>query len=206
MKSGVPDTDIQSFLSFMHQNREMLDKHYSGLFCHRRSIWDMKKARDAEDRIAINVILNMVNHDKTGRPINPDRVLWVAGLSDFGPKSGLSSLHGTFRKKSDYSAATIIVLATNDSFADRNAAFGPRIAPEGIILSLIAVESLDAEQETTACRPVTGAPANTSWAALVERGGDCSFIEKVRHMQASGAKAVVVGDNQNSGLITMYAR
>ncbi|KAF9385008.1 hypothetical protein BGX21_001167, partial [Mortierella sp. AD011] len=96
--------------------------------------------------------------------------------------------------------------ATNDSFVDRNAAFGPRIPPDGIVLNLIAVESLDVDQETTACRPVAGAPANTSWAALVERGGDCSFVEKVRHMQASGAKAVIVGDNQNNGLITMYAR
>ncbi|KAF8978656.1 hypothetical protein BGZ46_006248 [Entomortierella lignicola] len=87
-----------------------------------------------------------------------------------------------------------------------NAAFGPRINPEGIILTLIAVESLDVRQETTACRPVIGAPINTSWVALVERGGDCSFVDKVRNMQASGANAVVVGDNQYNGLITMYAR
>lgn len=42
------------------------------------------------------------------------------------------------------------------------------------------------------------------WIALVERG-QCTFIEKVRNMQASGAIAVVVGDNEKNGLITMYA-
>lgn len=45
-----------------------------------------------------------------------------------------------------------------------------------------------------------------TWVALVERGGDCSFVAKVRNMQASGAAAVIVGDNQRNGLITMYAR
>ncbi|KAF8930384.1 hypothetical protein BGZ58_008280 [Dissophora ornata] len=103
-------------------------------------------------------------------------------------------------------SATIVVLATNDTYVDRIAAFGPRIPKEGIALNLIAIEALDTEQETTACRPVSGAPENGSWAALVERGGDCSFISKVRNMQASGASAVIVGDNQHSGLVTMYAR
>lgn len=42
-----------------------------------------------------------------------------------------------------------------------------------------------------------------SWIALIERG-DCSFIDKIRAMQQSGAAAVVVGDNQWDSLITMY--
>ncbi|KAF9918505.1 hypothetical protein BX616_008350 [Lobosporangium transversale] len=107
----------------------------------------------------------------------------------------------------DSTTATIVVLATNDTFVDRTAAFGPRIPDEGIVLNLIAIETLDPSQGTTACHPLPIAPStNGSWAALVERGGDCSFVDKVRNMQASGAKAVVVGDNQRSGLITMYAR
>ncbi|KAI1301151.1 hypothetical protein EDD11_005775 [Mortierella claussenii] len=107
----------------------------------------------------------------------------------------------------DSTTATIIVLATNDTYIDRTAAFGPRIPNEGIVLDLIAIETLDPQEETTACRPLSIAPAtNGSWAALVERGGECSFVDKVRNMQASGANAVVVGDNQRSGLITMYAR
>ncbi|KAG0314048.1 hypothetical protein BGZ99_008394 [Dissophora globulifera] len=102
--------------------------------------------------------------------------------------------------------ATIVVLATNDSYIDRTAAFGPRIPEEGLVLNLIAIETLDADEETTACQPVKRMPDSSSWVALVERGGRCSFIDKVRNMQASGAKAVIVGDNQKNGLITMYAR
>ncbi|KAF9927297.1 hypothetical protein BGZ67_007561 [Mortierella alpina] len=102
--------------------------------------------------------------------------------------------------------ASIVVLVTNDTYIDRTAAFGPRIPDEGLYLSLIAVESLDSQEETTACHRVSNGPQNASWVALVERGGDCSFVDKVRNMQASGAKAVIVGDNQKSGLITMYAR
>ncbi|KAF9436440.1 Chitin synthase, class 1 [Entomortierella beljakovae] len=96
--------------------------------------------------------------------------------------------------------------ATNDTYLDRTAAFGTRIPEEGLILNLIAVETLDPHDETTGCRPVEGAPNNVSWVALVERGGKCNFVEKVRNMQASGAKAVIVGDNQKGGLITMFAR
>ncbi|KAI1314399.1 hypothetical protein EDD11_002225 [Mortierella claussenii] len=106
--------------------------------------------------------------------------------------------------------ATIVVLATNDSYIDRTAAFGPRISEEGLVLNLIAVETLDPHEETTACIPIADEKrlplANVSWVALVERGGRCSFVDKVRNMQASGAKAVIVGDNQKDGLITMYAR
>ncbi|KAF9318528.1 hypothetical protein BG003_011072 [Podila horticola] len=101
--------------------------------------------------------------------------------------------------------ATIVVLATNDTYIDRLAAFGPQIPEEGLVLNLIAVETLEGS-DVSACRQVTGAPANVSWVALVERGGNCGFADKVRNMQASGAKAVIVGDNQRGGLITMYAR
>lgn len=73
------------------------------------------------------------------------------------------------------------------------------------MLNLIAVETLEGSDQS-ACTQVTGAPVNVSWVALVERGGRCGFAEKVRNMQASGAKAVIVGDNQRGGLITMYAR
>lgn len=38
----------------------------------------------------------------------------------------------------------------------------------------------------------------------MKRGG-CSFITKVRYMQKSGAVAVVVGDPEHPGWITMYA-
>ncbi|KAF9099567.1 hypothetical protein BGX29_010192 [Mortierella sp. GBA35] len=102
--------------------------------------------------------------------------------------------------------ASIIVVATNDSYIDRTAAFGPRIPEEGIFVNLIAIETLDPDEERTACRPVT--PPDdiiVPWVALVERGGDCSFVDKVRHMEASGAGAVIVGDNVKGGLLVMYS-
>ncbi|KAF9909218.1 hypothetical protein EC991_008979 [Linnemannia zychae] len=101
--------------------------------------------------------------------------------------------------------ASIIVVATNDSYIDRTAAFGPRIPEDGILLNLIAVETLDPDEERTACRPVNAPTKDLPWVALVERGGDCSFVDKVRHMEASGASAVIVGDNVKGGLLVMYS-
>ena len=54
------------------------------------------------------------------------------------------------------------------------------------------------------CSKLKREVSTKNWIALVERG-QCTFIEKVRNMQASGAIAVVVGDNEKNGLITMYA-
>ncbi len=54
------------------------------------------------------------------------------------------------------------------------------------------------------CNKLKREVSTKNWIALVERG-QCTFIEKVRNMQASGAIAVVVGDNEKNGLITMYA-
>lgn len=47
-------------------------------------------------------------------------------------------------------------------------------------------------------------PPCENWIALIERG-ECSFVDKVRAMQASGAIAAVVGDKHYNGWITMYA-
>lgn len=81
---------------------------------------------------------------------------------------------------------------------DRIAAFGPRLTEEGLFGHLIAVES----PYNHGCDIVK--PSHDNWIALIERG-NCTFIQKVRNMQASGAIAVVVGDNEHNGLITMYA-
>lgn len=68
------------------------------------------------------------------------------------------------------------------------AAFGPRIAePEGLTGYLMAPISTDLRH---GCEVME--PPSDEWIALVERG-NCSFIEKVRYMQQSGAVAVVVG-------------
>ena len=61
---------------------------------------------------------------------------------------------------------------------------------------------VEPSQDPTGCSVVE--PPCSDWIALVKRGG-CSFITKVRFMQKSGAIAVVVGDSEHPGWITMYA-
>ncbi|KAI8636595.1 hypothetical protein BD408DRAFT_85661 [Parasitella parasitica] len=94
--------------------------------------------------------------------------------------------------------ATLLVIATNETYADRIASFGPRLSENGKVGYL--VEPL---ADPTGCKKVD-APC-MDWVALVRRGG-CSFITKVRNMQNSGAIAVAIGDPEHqSGWITMYA-
>lgn len=89
--------------------------------------------------------------------------------------------------------------ATNETYIDRIAAFGPRLSEEGVVGRLLPPTE---ESDKFGCSPVT--PPSVDWVALIERGG-CSFVEKVRAMQASGAIAAVVGDKHYNGWITMYA-
>ncbi|KAI8380235.1 hypothetical protein BD560DRAFT_432100 [Blakeslea trispora] len=92
----------------------------------------------------------------------------------------------------------MLVIATNQTYADRIASFGPRISENGKFGFLVEPKS-----DPTGCRKVE-APC-TDWIALVKRGG-CSFVTKVRNMQDSGAIAVAIGDpDHQSGWITMYA-
>ncbi|KAI8367649.1 uncharacterized protein BYT42DRAFT_586986 [Radiomyces spectabilis] len=98
--------------------------------------------------------------------------------------------------------AAITVLATNETYIDRLAAFGPRLLSEeegGLTGYLVAPSS---EADRYGCEVVT--PPCGNWIALIERG-ECSFVDKVRAMQASGALAVVVGDRHYNGWVTMYA-
>ncbi|CAG8638417.1 27911_t:CDS:2, partial [Gigaspora margarita] len=93
--------------------------------------------------------------------------------------------------------------ATNATYQDRIAAFGPRLTDEGLFGYLVSIETIEDDNQK-GCNKLKKKFANDSCIALVERG-QCSFIDKVRNMQASGAIAVVVGDNEHNGLITMYA-
>ncbi|KAI8987794.1 hypothetical protein BDF20DRAFT_289648 [Mycotypha africana] len=94
--------------------------------------------------------------------------------------------------------ASILVIGSNETYADRAAAFGPRLSENGKVGYLVEPSS-----DRTGCNLVYP-PISTDWIALVRRGG-CSFVTKVRKMQESGAIAVVVGDPENrSGWVTMY--
>lgn len=101
-----------------------------------------------------------------------------------------------------FAEATIVVPLTNDTLPDRGAAFGPSIVEDGLSGRLIPLSFLH-PSNIYACQPVTP-PDLSDWIALVERG-QCSFIDKVRNMQSSGAIAVAVGDKDRNGLVTMYA-
>jgi hypothetical protein len=59
------------------------------------------------------------------------------------------------------------------------------------------------KESNQGCIPIEVAPCE-NWIAIVERGG-CSFVDKVRTLQLSGAKAVIIGDRHYNGWITMYA-
>ncbi|KAI9105455.1 hypothetical protein DFS34DRAFT_588783 [Phlyctochytrium arcticum] len=86
---------------------------------------------------------------------------------------------------------------------DRLAAFGPRLADEGLSGTLMSISSLVPQLDDAGCEPFVG--PSEKWIALVQRGR-CAFVDKIRAMQASGAHSVVVGDSSpNSGLITMFA-
>ena len=88
--------------------------------------------------------------------------------------------------------------------------FGPGLPFEGYEAYLIPIEFLDDTEDTHGCHPINLSSAHyqhfwdlvgkpgVPWIALVERG-QCSFVDKVRAMQASGASAVIVGDNVPGG-------
>ncbi|KAI8137671.1 hypothetical protein BJV82DRAFT_674477 [Fennellomyces sp. T-0311] len=95
--------------------------------------------------------------------------------------------------------AAVIVVATNETYIDRVAAFGPRLTEEGLVGRLLPPTN---DGDRYGCEPVT--PPTDNWVALIERG-ECSFVDKVRAMQESGALAAVVGDKHYNGWITMYA-
>ena len=73
-----------------------------------------------------------------------------------------------------------------------------------------AASSLSYDGNEDGCEPVPPPGLfeilpHLGWIALVQRGS-CSFADKIRAMQKSGARGVIVGDNaDNSELITMYA-
>lgn len=96
-----------------------------------------------------------------------------------------------------FTYATTHVMISNETFHDRKAAFGPKLPFNGK-LGFLAEPTID----STGCS--IQVPPCTDWIALVKRGG-CSFITKVRAMQQSGAIAVIVGDSEKSGWITMLA-
>ena len=109
--------------------------------------------------------------------------------------------------------AIIEVLKNGEIFPSRTAEFGPRIQIEGITGILLPVESLNETGNRKGCEILKIPPSlkinnvDVPWIALVERG-NCTFLQKVKSMQESGASAVIVGGTTNTnprtgGLIRM---
>ncbi|KAI8061593.1 hypothetical protein BC940DRAFT_310204 [Gongronella butleri] len=95
------------------------------------------------------------------------------------------------------SYGSIVFVSSNETFMDRPAVFGPSL-DNRLIVGELALPSL-----AYGCDPVV--PPTHDWIALVQRGGGCSFADKVRAMQESQAIAVIIGDPHFNGWITMYA-
>ncbi|OAC97751.1 hypothetical protein MUCCIDRAFT_157588 [Mucor lusitanicus CBS 277.49] len=92
----------------------------------------------------------------------------------------------------------IVIVSSNDTHLDKPAAFGPRLTKQGVLGNLV----LAPKESNHGCVPCQS--QGKHWVAIVERGG-CSFVDKVRSLQASGAIAVIIGDRHYNGWITMYA-
>ncbi|KAG2205781.1 hypothetical protein INT47_003964 [Mucor saturninus] len=90
-------------------------------------------------------------------------------------------------------------MSNNDTHIDKAAAFGPQLSKEGMVGNMLQPP----KESHQGCVRIDLPPCE-NWIAIVERGG-CSFVDKVRTLQSSGAKAVIIGDRHYNGWITMYA-
>lgn len=107
----------------------------------------------------------------------------------------------------------IEVMRSGEIFPSRTAEFGPRITIDGITGILLPIENLDEKGSRKGCEALKIPPTlkinnvDVPWIALVERG-NCTFLQKIKAMQESGAAAVIVGGTSNTnprsgGLIRM---
>uniref|UniRef100_A0A0D9X3G4 RING-type domain-containing protein n=1 Tax=Leersia perrieri TaxID=77586 RepID=A0A0D9X3G4_9ORYZ len=99
-------------------------------------------------------------------------------------------------------ACNVVLMANNTtlSFDDVEATFTPAVKDSGVKGAVYAVEPLDA------CGPLRNKAIDgpTSPFALVIRGG-CQFDDKIRNAQNAGFKAVIVYDNEDSGVLVSMA-
>jgi len=116
-----------------------------------------------------------------------------------------------------FSDSLIVIKSTNETIQGRLAAFGPRLSEDEIQGIVIPMEMIESDGRY-GCKIIKEKKIKSvvkkyginileeGFIALIERGGGCTFSEKVRNMQSSGAKAVIVGNNYGDyHLITMYS-
>ncbi len=78
------------------------------------------------------------------------------------------------------------------------AAFGPQLTTTGVTGNVVqALDTADASGPSTtdACTAITNASSVAGKVAIVDRGS-CPFVQKTKNVQAAGAIAAVIGNNQ----------
>jgi len=113
-----------------------------------------------------------------------------------------------------FSDSLVIVQNTNETFQSRLAAFGPGLEEglEGIVIPIEEVDKdnkygckmVDEEKIKAKAKEYKVDISKDGYIAMIMRG-NCTFSQKVRNMQNSGAKGVIVGnDHGDIHLITLW--
>ncbi|KAF9947536.1 hypothetical protein BGZ72_010482, partial [Mortierella alpina] len=101
--SGLPplrghEGSIIQYSAALENVEGTLDKFYNGQGAFKRHAWDSRKAKEAEYAVITDRLLNVVGGSIGEKRKADNHVIIAIGLGSFNPSSGLSSLHGTFRK------------------------------------------------------------------------------------------------------------
>ncbi|MGC6423738.1 MAG: PA domain-containing protein [Lentimonas sp.] len=139
---------------------------------------------------------------------NQPNLVWTGPFTTAGLASKLNKEGRSQRIMLQvFSPATIAGTTSFTSF--REASFGPRISSgiEGLVVLVddgsTAPGSASDQQGTTsdACQPILNTNQLAGNIALIRRGG-CFFDDKVFRAQEAGAVAVIIANNQDTGLLT----
>ncbi|WFD38143.1 RING-type E3 ubiquitin transferase [Malassezia japonica] len=146
--------------------------------------------------------------------------LSVYGYSGSLVSDDKSALEEEPNPRTQWPGNKIVVLSADTSYLTRPAAFGPdKTDDDGLWGRLLPIRLFYGTPDADGVTPNTGCLSDKArgeslglrgqvqhllgdrkrrppknWIALVERGGDCTFTEKVRLAQGLGAIAVIVGD------------
>ena len=102
-------------------------------------------------------------------------------------------------------------LRKNESYVHRTAMFGSHYSSWGIEGSLVLPIKFPLGDMDMCHHPTPEEiktwhlPKDSPYILLVQRGGDCTFVDKVRHSQHVGASAVIIADTVNNHLPTTMA-
>jgi hypothetical protein len=134
----------------------------------------------------------MSNTQRRNSAVNTDRVVW----------DGPQTTNSAPAFLGNPPTLTIISPSGIDgTYAVQPAAFGPPIDLTGVSGNMAVVDDGSADP-TLGCEPLANGSAIAGRIAVVDRG-ECFFTEKVKNAQNAGATAVIVVNNQPTGLPPM---